>query len=167
MLGKNLLVAPIFNEEGTATYYLPKGKWMNFFDGEVVEGGTYYEGKYDYFNLPLYVKPNSILPLSGNTEEVVYDYTEDITLNVSYLEDGKVAKCIINNVDTSIGLELSIERTGSTYIIHTIASSKPFKVLFRTLKDIEVVEDIVVEKTENGVMLYMNKSNKEFIIIEK
>jgi alpha-D-xyloside xylohydrolase len=167
MLGENLLVAPIFNEEGTATYYLPKGKWMNFFNGEVVEGGTYYEGKYDYFNLPLYVKPNSILPLSGNIEDVVYDYTEDITLNVSYLEDGKVAKCIINNVDTSIGLELSIERTGSTYIIHTIASSKPFKVLLRTLKDIEVVEDIVVEKTENGVMLYMNKSNKEFIIIEK
>ncbi|HBI73043.1 MAG TPA: alpha-xylosidase, partial [Lachnospiraceae bacterium] len=35
MLGDSLLVAPIFNEEGIAEYYLPEGKWTNYFTGEV------------------------------------------------------------------------------------------------------------------------------------
>ena len=39
MLGDKLLVAPIFNEEGTVRYYLPKGRWTNFITGAEVEGG--------------------------------------------------------------------------------------------------------------------------------
>ena len=39
MLGDSLLVAPIFNEESLADYYLPAGRWTDFFTGEVKEGG--------------------------------------------------------------------------------------------------------------------------------
>ena len=35
MLGDSLLVAPIFNEESLADYYLPAGRWTDFFTGEV------------------------------------------------------------------------------------------------------------------------------------
>ncbi len=31
MLGEKLLVAPIFNDRSEASYYLPAGKWTNFF----------------------------------------------------------------------------------------------------------------------------------------
>lgn len=38
MLGDNLLVAPIFNDESRAEYYLPAGIWTNFFTGKGIQG---------------------------------------------------------------------------------------------------------------------------------
>ena len=38
MLGDSLLVAPIFNEQGIAQYYLPEGRWTNILPGEVETG---------------------------------------------------------------------------------------------------------------------------------
>ena len=39
MLGDSLLVAPVFNEDGEAQYYLPQGTWTNYLTGETAEGG--------------------------------------------------------------------------------------------------------------------------------
>ena len=39
MLGEKLLVAPVFSEDGVASYYLPQGTWTNYFTGEAVVGG--------------------------------------------------------------------------------------------------------------------------------
>ncbi len=63
MLGGRVLVAPIFNEEGKADYYLPEGKWTHMLSEEVYDGGRYYTDTYDYFSLPLFVRENSIIPL--------------------------------------------------------------------------------------------------------
>ncbi|MDU5262893.1 MAG: alpha-xylosidase, partial [Clostridium celatum] len=41
MLGDSILVAPIFNEDGIAEYYLPHGTWTNFITGEKHEGGRW------------------------------------------------------------------------------------------------------------------------------
>ena len=40
MLGGSLLVAPIFNDEGTVQYYLPTGKWTNIISGEKIEAAS-------------------------------------------------------------------------------------------------------------------------------
>ncbi len=57
MLGEKLLVAPIFNQEGVATFYLPAGfRWYNILTEEILEGGKYYEQKYDYMTMPLFLK---------------------------------------------------------------------------------------------------------------
>lgn len=156
MLGENLLVAPIFNEEGKADYYIPKGNWMDFFTGKMVEGGTYYKGTYDYFSLPLYVRPNSILPISTNVEDVVYDYTENLTLHVTSLEDGKKAKCIVNKVDTSVGLEVTVERAGDQYIIENVLCEKPYELLFRGLTHVEKVMGAKAEVRKDGVVVQVD-----------
>ena len=41
MLGEKLLVAPIFNDRSEASYYLPAGKWTNFFTGEKSDGAVW------------------------------------------------------------------------------------------------------------------------------
>ena len=58
MLGDRLLVAPIFNEEGIARFYLPAGKWTNYLTGEVreLEHGRWYEEKHGYLSLPLWMR---------------------------------------------------------------------------------------------------------------
>ena len=47
MLGEQILVAPIFNEEGIGEYYLPKGKiGHDLLSGEEKEGGRWYTEVY-------------------------------------------------------------------------------------------------------------------------
>lgn len=82
MLGDNLLVAPIFRPDGVAQYYLPKGRWTNFFTGEVCEGGTWKTEVHDYCSIPLWVRENSIVPMCMSSERTSDSYGEDITFRV-------------------------------------------------------------------------------------
>lgn len=55
MLGSALLVAPIFNSDGKADYYLPEGEWRNFLTGEVIHGPGWRKDKHTYLSMPLWV----------------------------------------------------------------------------------------------------------------
>lgn len=72
MLGPDLLVAPIFNEEGLATFYVPEGVWTDLLTNETY-GPGWYTKRYDYFHLPLLVRQNSILVMKKDTESAMYD----------------------------------------------------------------------------------------------
>jgi alpha-D-xyloside xylohydrolase len=63
MLGESLLVAPIFNNEGTCEYYVPSGTWCGLLDGKVRQGPGYYQERFDNFHLPLLVRENSGLAI--------------------------------------------------------------------------------------------------------
>ena len=65
MLGGSLLVAPVFADDGRADYYLPDGAWTDYFTGHVRTGGRWYSDVYDYFSLPLYVRPGTLLALGA------------------------------------------------------------------------------------------------------
>ena len=54
MLGPDLLVAPVFNAEGTVEFYLPAGTWINYFTKEKVEGGRWITETHGFDSLPLY-----------------------------------------------------------------------------------------------------------------
>ncbi|KAG8628005.1 hypothetical protein KVT40_003878 [Elsinoe batatas] len=65
MLGSQLLVAPVFNEEGEVDVYLPEGKWTSFWDSSVTkEGPRWYKEKHDFTTLPLYIRPGADLQLA-------------------------------------------------------------------------------------------------------
>ena len=82
MLGDSLLVAPIFNEESLADYYLPAGRWTDFFTGEVKEGGRWIQEKHSYLSVPLLVKENSIVAIGAHDDKPDYDYGEDTELRI-------------------------------------------------------------------------------------
>lgn len=64
MLGSDLMVAPIFSDDGEVQFYLPQGGlWVNLLDGEKLEGGRWYRRTYDYMNLPLFVRPGGVLQI--------------------------------------------------------------------------------------------------------
>lgn len=87
MLGEKLLAAPIFNEEGTAFYYLPKGRWTNYLTGEVSSGNVWRKEHHDYLSIPLWVRENTILPTGTYAEDANYDFTEHLELKVYELRD--------------------------------------------------------------------------------
>lgn len=58
MLGSKILIAPVFDEEGKVTYYLPKGKWRDIYTGDVKEltEGKFYTETRGYMEMPIYEK---------------------------------------------------------------------------------------------------------------
>lgn len=82
MLGEKLLVAPIFNDRSEASYYLPAGRWTNFFTGETSDGGTWRIEKHSYLSIPLWVRENTILPLGREMKRAADSYKERLTFRV-------------------------------------------------------------------------------------
>ena len=87
MFGDSLLVAPIFNDSGLASFYVPKceGLWTDYLT-EKKYGEGWYKETCDYFHLPLLVKPNSIIVEGYDENHASYDYTKDPTINVYELD---------------------------------------------------------------------------------
>ena len=133
MLGDNLLVAPIFNENGIGEYYLPvseNGKkeiWTNFFTGEEQECGKWYTGEYGYCDIPLMVRPNSIVAVGACDDNPEYDYADDVLLRVFALEDGKTAKTEIYNMAGELDFTAEVTRNGNKIVVKTDAK-KPYRI---------------------------------------
>ena len=128
MFGDNLLIAPVFNEEGTAQFYLPRGKWTDIQTGEVLEGGNWYDKKYDYFSMGMYAKPNSIIAYGNFERNFAYDYVEGAKLVIYQLEDGKNTQCKIYDKDAKLELTVMAERNGDTITVTHTATDKNFTV---------------------------------------
>ncbi len=74
MLGHALLVAPVMNVEGSAQFYLPPGRWTEWFSGRWEQGGRWIKHTYDFLQLPFYVRENTILPTAIGRQGADYDY---------------------------------------------------------------------------------------------
>jgi alpha-D-xyloside xylohydrolase len=116
MLGDSLLVAPIWNEEGKADYYLPPGTWVGLQDGKIREGGLWYQDTYDYFSMPLYVRDMTILSLGAVDTRPDYDYTAGTTLRFYMAKDGE-AECTIPDLAGNDKLVIKARRSGDTITI--------------------------------------------------
>lgn len=64
MLGESLLVAPVLNEHDSfKKLYLPKGRWVNWWNGKILEGGRWLTTEVPIKQIPLYLKEGSIIPM--------------------------------------------------------------------------------------------------------
>ncbi|PAU68800.1 alpha-glucosidase [Bifidobacterium criceti] len=63
MLGSDILVAPVFNSEGIARFYVPDtgdgAPWRNLITGAEYEPGRWYTERYDYHTLPVLARPGT------------------------------------------------------------------------------------------------------------
>ena len=87
MLGDKLLVAPIFDESGEVSYYLPEGRWINYLTGEIAEGGCWREEKHDYLSIPLWVRENSIIQTGVEANRADYAFENNVEMKVFGLTD--------------------------------------------------------------------------------
>jgi alpha-D-xyloside xylohydrolase len=86
-LGPALLVAPVFHDS-EAEFYLPDGQHVDLLSGQIREGKSWYSESMGFMKLPLYLKPNQIVPMSSELERVDYDYCQNLRLVLGVL-DGK------------------------------------------------------------------------------
>ncbi len=127
MLGDNLLVAPIFNDQSIAEYYLPKGTWTNFFTGEVKEGGCWITEKHSYLSIPLMVKENSIVVLGNCDERPDYDYADHAEIRIYTLKDGCPASSVVYGMDQKENISIEAKKTGKDIHI-TVTSDKDYTI---------------------------------------
>lgn len=63
MLGDDLLVAPVFREDGVARFYVPDDgtgqAWTNIITDTAYEPGKWYTEQYDYHTLPVLARPGT------------------------------------------------------------------------------------------------------------
>ena len=109
MLGDNLLVAPIFNEEGIAQYYLPEGTWTNYLTGETAIGECWRKEKHDYLSIPLWVRENSIVATGINHERIDYEFAYNLEMKVFALQDK--AETTVYQKEEEV-LTLTLEKDG-------------------------------------------------------
>ena len=128
MLGDNILVAPILNEDGIAQYYVPKGRWTDIITGKVLEGEKWYSHKCNYFEIPALARPNSIITYGNFERDVVYDYVKDANAVIYELEDGNQACTAIYNSEAEKVLDLTAKRTGNKIEISLTPAPADFTV---------------------------------------
>lgn len=127
MYGPSFLVAPIYQETKADAagndvrnhIYLPKGSWVDYFSGQVYEGGRVINNiDYPIWKLPVFVKRGAIIPMSNphnNPSEIdenlrIYEvypfgknsFTEynDDGATMNYLE-GKSTETLVESAEKS------------------------------------------------------------------
>lgn len=162
MFGDSLLVAPIFNDESIAEYYLPEGKWTNFLTGEEREGGKWYSEKHGYLSIPLYAREGSIIALGASDNGPVYDYAKDVNYQVYHLSSLSEESCAVYNTDNQIESELSIQKEDSTYKLK-VSGAKPCKITLVNVDNVTILEG-GTSTIENGSCVIVPENNEEVIV---
>ena len=113
MLGESLLVAPIFNEQGMAEYYLPSGTWTNVLTGEERQGGCWVREHHDYQSIPLLARENSIVAFGADDSRPDYDYGDGAELRIYGLQDGGRARTVVYGMEQQPEIRIRAERNGT------------------------------------------------------
>lgn len=157
MFGDQLLVAPIFHEDGQVEYYLPAGKWTNLLTNEVVEGGAYRKEYHNYFSIPCYVKEHSILAVGATDSSCEYDYTENVTLTVYALKEHEIAQTSVYNKKAEKELHIEVLKQEGKLHIHVDATAgKPYKIYLHGIKHIQPIDTLSMKEDDYGTLLAPN-----------
>ena len=159
ILGDSLLVAPIFNDEGIAQYYLPAGKWTNFLTGEAKQGSTWYKEKHDYLSIPLLVKEGSIIAVGVKDEDAVYDYSDNVILKAYELIDNTPATTVVYDDKAVLTVNAEILKSGKTITID-VKSSKNYKAVLVNVTNLAAVDNGSFEVAGNDTVITPSADGK-------
>ncbi len=118
MIGESLLVAPVFQEQGNAEYYVPAGTWTNYLTGETVQGGSWRREHHGYLSIPLLVRENTVLATADATERADAPYAECLLLKV-YELNGQAQTAVYQGQKKV--LDVTLVKDADTVTVHSQA----------------------------------------------
>lgn len=128
MLGRSLLVAPIFSESGDVSYYVPEGEWTSLLTGETLQGGRWRKERHGFLSLPLLVRPNTLLALGAEDGRPDYDHADGVELALYALADGASAEAAVRDLKGAPQLAASVSRSGGTLTLRVSGAGKPLRL---------------------------------------
>nr|WP_319776607.1 alpha-xylosidase [uncultured Sphaerochaeta sp.] len=164
LLGESLLVAPLLNDRSTASYYLPEGRWTHLLSGEEVTGGRYFKETYDYFSLPLFARPNSLIPIGKETQSCDYDFTCDVTFHLFALDEGRSAESQIYDAKGEVVATCTIVHEDGVFVVKATGSLGPWAVFLHNEHYVETASIGMLEETEKGTLVSFSSEEREATI---
>lgn len=70
LLGHDLLVAPMTGPEGVRQVYLPRGRWVDYWTGEVLDGARYVRVAKPLGQIPLFARYGALIPVQEQRDTV-------------------------------------------------------------------------------------------------
>jgi alpha-D-xyloside xylohydrolase len=129
MFGGNLLVAPVFSDDGVVTFYVPRteeeergdGKWVSWFDhGKSYEGGRWYTETHGFETLPILVRPGSVTPLNSKLVAPEGDALDGLEVLVNGRLSGEVAVEVVDPAKTHEVLKVVTVKLGEGDVVATV-----------------------------------------------
>ncbi|MGN1165283.1 MAG: alpha-xylosidase [Lachnospiraceae bacterium] len=160
MFGDSILVAPVFNEESKAIYYLPEGTWTHYLTDEVKSGGRWYEEPCDYLSIPIFVKENSLIAVGKDGRRPDYDYADGVTIKAYALQEGKEAFTSVYSMDQKEETIVKVLKENENIFI-SVKARKPCNIVLvnEKIKDVQGAE---WQMQEEGCFITC-EGNKELI----
>ena len=156
MLGDDLLVAPVFSEDGEVEYYLPEGEWTHLLTGERLTGPGWRCERHGFDSLPLLARPGSVIPFGAVADHPAYDWAAGVTLRVHAPADGAETVTTIPAADGSPAAVFRTRRTGGVLTVEAgEAPARPWQVLLVGATDTGGVTGATAEAVSGpaGVLL--------------
>lgn len=157
MLGDSILVAPVTSEDGVIEYYIPKGNWYGYLDGEVRSStGQYFTETHDFKSVPMLIRPNSVFVSTGldaPNDMPDFDYCDDVLVNLYDLEDGQHVVEIpdINNLGEFSG-EVRVKKYGDSIFVEA-SNVKKLSVRLLGIKTVKNGDDVSVKDEFGNVVI--------------
>jgi alpha-D-xyloside xylohydrolase len=127
MLGHALLVAPVFNAEGAAEYYLPEGEWLHVVSGRVEKGGRWIREQVGFSDIPIYQRPGTVVPWGSVDDRPDYDYANDVELRAFRLRDGERYEIQLVDTRGNDTVRFSASYRGGKLEVTSSSSDKPWR----------------------------------------
>lgn len=164
MLGDDLLVAPVFSEEGDVDFYLPQGRWTHLLSNEVAEGSRWHRQQHGFDSLPLYVRPNTLLALGSNDQKPDYDYSQQTEFHLFELEDGAVAESAITDLNGKTVFNLKAERRDGVITVTQEGQAAGWTLCLRNLSTVGEISGAHQKADSQGVVLTPAADCRELVI---
>jgi alpha-D-xyloside xylohydrolase len=123
LLGSDLLVAPVFTEDGTVDYYVPDGEWTHYLTGETITGPRWVRERHGFDSVPLLVRPGAVLPVGATDDRPDYDYADGVTLRVYGLADGASVTTEVPTAAGDVACTFTTTRHGDS--VHVTVDNAP------------------------------------------
>ncbi|WFE21131.1 alpha-xylosidase [Solwaraspora sp. WMMD937] len=129
LLGDSLLVAPVFRADGQVDFYLPAGTWTHLQTGEEITGPGWVRRTVGFDQVPVLVRPGTVLPLGANADRPDYSFADGVTLAVYQLADGQQVQVSVPALDGSEAARFVVARHGTAVTADRVAGpALPWRV---------------------------------------
>ncbi|MDQ0792797.1 alpha-xylosidase [Streptomyces sp. B1I3] len=127
MLGPDLLVAPVFTEDGEVEYYVPEGTWTSLLTGERITGPAWRQETHGFESLPVLVRDGAVLPWGADDQRPDGDWLEGLTLRVfGPGADGRTVT--VPDLTGSPAASFHVVRDGAGTHVTARGTDRPYRV---------------------------------------
>ena len=103
-------------------------------------GGRWYTKKYDYFGMPLYAKPRSIIVYGNFRGTADYDYFDCVKIVIYGMDEGCTAETVVYDSSCSKKMEIRAVSKGDCIELTVRGADHPFTAESSQGLDIVIID---------------------------